>query len=492
LSNALELLAALVLEGGSRWGEAAEPWQWDDASAVLDVDGRRRHFLTRPRGGSKTTDLGGIAVAALLEQLPRLSESPAYAADRDQAAKLLKAIAGFLDRTPEIRGALKVDAYRVTNLRTGASVAIEASDDASAWGGKPPLTIVDEFAQWKTTQGPRRLWEAIFSALVKDPLSRLAIITSAGDPAHWSHKVLVKAKASDRWRVREVPGPVPWLDDDDLTEQRDMLTASQYAQLHMNQWTESEDRLTTVDDLRACVTLDGALAPQAGVRYATGVDLGLKDDRTVAAVCHLDGSRVVLDRMQVWAGTSRKPVRIEDVKAWLLEAHRAFRADVVLDPWQAVHLAQGLREERVSVHEFAFSSQSVGRLAVTLYRLLRDRALALPDDPELLDELANVRLREISPGVMRMDHDADKHDDRAIALALAAHHLVNRPAGSWRPMFTPDDEPGLRGRGLKLREDGRIEPLPAEEAAEERAKAKAEEARQLDDPMSSPERWHVL
>ena len=27
-------------------------------------------FLTRPRGASKTTDLAGIAVAALLEQLP--------------------------------------------------------------------------------------------------------------------------------------------------------------------------------------------------------------------------------------------------------------------------------------------------------------------------------------------------------------------------------------------------------------------------------------
>ena len=434
MTDALKLLAALVLEGGRRWGEVAQPWQWADARAVLDVTGPRRHFLTRPRGGSKTTDLGGIAVAALLEQLPRLSESPAYAADREQAAKLLKAVAGFVDGTPEIRGALKLDAYRVTNLTTGASVVIEASDDASAWGGKPPLTIVDEFAQWKTTQGPRRLWDAIFSALVKDPASRLAIITSAGDPAHWSYKVLERARASKRWRVNEVGGPVPWLSTEDLAEQREMLTEAQFAQLHLNRWVEGEDRLTSVDDLRACVTLDGPLAPQQGVRYAAGVDLGLKHDRSVAAVCHLDGSRVVLDRMQVWVGTRRKPVRIENVKAWLLEAQRVFGAEVVLDTWQAVQLAQGLRDEGSRVHEFTFSSQSVGRLAMTLHRLLRDRALALPDDPELLEELANVRLRETSPGVLRMDHDPDKHDDRAIALALAAHHLLNRPTRSWRPL----------------------------------------------------------
>ena len=45
------------------------------------------------------------------------------------------------------------------------------------------------------------------------------------------------------------------------------------------------------------------------------------------------------------------------------------------------------------------------------------------------DELANVRLRETSPGVYRMDHDPDKHDDQAIALALAlaANHLITRP-----------------------------------------------------------------
>jgi hypothetical protein len=73
---------------------------------------------------------------------------------------------------------------------------------------------------------------------------------------------------------------------------------------------------------------------------------------------------------------------------------------------------------------------SVGRLASTLHLLLRNRRLALPDDPELLEELANVRLRETSPGVLRMDHDPSRHDDRAIALALAAHRLLERaPAG---------------------------------------------------------------
>jgi phage FluMu gp28-like protein len=58
---------------------------------------------------------------------------------------------------------------------------------------------------------------------------------------------------------------------------------------------------------------------------------------------------------------------------------------------------------------------------------LSDRLLDLPDDDALADELANVQLREMSPGVYRMDHSADRHDDRAVALALGAHTLLNTP-----------------------------------------------------------------
>lgn len=70
-----------------------------------------------------------------------------------------------------------------------------------------------------------------------------------------------------------------------------------------------------------------------------------------------------------------------------------------------------------------------GRLAVTLHTAIRDRHLSLPDDDALIDELANVRLRETSPGVLRIDHDPDKHDDRAIALALAVHRILDKPRG---------------------------------------------------------------
>jgi hypothetical protein len=212
------------------------------------------------------------------------------------------------------------------------------------------------------------------------------------------------------------------------------LLPSQFARLHENRWVAPSDRLTTVDDVRACVMHSDVLEPRAGVRYRIALDVGLTHDRTVVAVAHAepgpDGPTVTLDRMEVFAGSRRKPVDLNVVEETVLMLSRRYnRAPAIFDPFQAVLMAQNLRRRGVQVTEWTFSQQSIARLAVNLYRLLRDRRLFLPDDDDLLSELAAVRLRETSPGVYRLDHDADKHDDRAVALGLVALELAGETQG---------------------------------------------------------------
>jgi hypothetical protein len=437
--NAIDLLASLVVEDGRRWGEAAAPFQWEDARAVLDpVSATPYHFLTRARGGSKTSDLGAMAIAAMLAQLPARSRLYGIAADQDQGRLLVDSVSGFAARSPQLRGALKLDAYRVTATRSGSTLDVLAADAASSWGLRPDFLVLDELAQWGTTGTPRRIFEAVTTAVAKMPGARLAILTTAGDPAHWSRKILDHALSDPLWRVAEVPGPPPWIDRARLAEQRRRLTESSYRRLFLNQWVAAEDRLVSDEDLRRCVVLDGPLPPLLGRRYWIGLDLGVKRDRTVAAVCHGEsllrqpdaavGVRVVLDRMEVWTPKRLRPVQLEEVERWLTEASRAYNsARLIFDPWQAVGMVQRLRSRGVLSEEFTFSSSSVGRLASTLHLLLRNQALALPDNPELLDELAALRLVEPSPGVLRVAHDPDRHDDRAIALGLAAQKIVGDP-----------------------------------------------------------------
>jgi hypothetical protein len=365
-------------------------------------------------------------VAVMLTQLSTGSRCYAVAADLDQGRLLVESVDGFQRRTPELRGALRVEAYRVTAVRSGSVLEVLPADGPSAWGLRPSFLVIDELAAWPSTRGARQVWEAVTSAAAKVKGCRMAVLTTAGDPAHWSRGVLDHALNDPLWRVHEVVGPAPWLEPEKIAEQRRRLPGSQFRRLFLNEWTSGEDRLVSAEDLAACVTLDGPLDPIAWTTYVLGLDVGLKRDSTVAAICHLTDGIVTLDRIAVWTGTRLRPVRLGEVEEWVAKAARDYRATVVVDPWQAAQLTERLRARGVRITEFPFSAQSVGRVASTLFLLLRERALRLPDDRELLDELANVRLRETSPGVLRMDHDSGRHDDQAIALALASHRLVER------------------------------------------------------------------
>jgi hypothetical protein len=435
--DALHTVAAMVLEDGRRWGEVAAPWQWADARAVLDVSGPRLHWLGRPRGGSKSTDLAAVAIAALLHQAPAASRSYVVAVDGDQADLLVDAARGLIERTEGLGECFRVLARQIIATHNAASVEVLPSDGASAWGLRPWLTIVDEAAQWPAGRNHARLWEALVSAVPKGgPTSRLVCLTSAGEPGHWSHRVYEHAKATPSWRVSDVEGPVPWWTEADLAEQRSLLTESSYARLILNRWTAAEDRLTSADAIAQCVRHSGALPPDGRYRYLLSLDIGVTNDRTVLAVGHREtfdddgvlSAGVVLDDMRVWTPTKGRPVDLVEVADTIAVTSKLYGgAPLVFDPYQATHMTQTLRMRGVRSRPFTFSASSVGHLGLTLYRLLRDGLLDLPDDAELLAELAEVRLRESSPGVFRLDHDAGRHDDRAIALALLCVSLLEQP-----------------------------------------------------------------
>lgn len=443
-ADPLDVLAALVLEDGQRWGDVAAPFQWEDARAVLH-GAEPYNYLTRARGGAKTSDLAGVAIAAMIAQLPRRSRSYGLAADRDQGRLLLDSIAGYAARTPMLRGALEIGAYRVTATATGCTLDVLAADAPGAWGLRPALLIVDELAQWNETPAAQQLWEAATTAAAKTA-GRVAVLTTAGDPTHFAASILEHAKGDPLWRVHEVSGAPPWMNEARLEHERRRLPASSFARLFENQWTAAEDRLATVDDVRACVTLEGALAPEAGTKYVVAVDAGLVRDRTVAVVCHARpikervlveswtgettdvtiGHHVYLDRMEVWQGSHAAPVELEAVERWIEEASFQYlKAPIRFDPWQLAGTMQRLQAKGYKVEPFYFTTQSAGRVGAVLHQLIRQRTLHLPPDDDLIEELSRVRLVE-TPSGLRLHHARGEHDDRAVALGIAAMHLIER------------------------------------------------------------------
>lgn len=459
--RAQDRLSSLVLETGQRWGEVAYPFQWDAAEVVLDPESRTPCcYFTRSRGGSKTTDLAAMVLAVMLEQAPPGARLYAIAADKDQGRLLLDSMRGFCERTPGLAGLLVFTETRATTT-SGVVFEVLAADASGTWGLRPYFLVVDELAQWAETRRARELYYAASTASIK-VAGRLVILTTAGRPSHWAHDVIEHALTDSLWHVHEVEGPAPWLSPERLESERLQRPPSVYARLFENRWTEDEDRLAAVADVRACVREAGALEPERGPDYFVGVDLATKKDLAAVVVLHCEridpsaGSRslrrVVVDQVLAWSGTPAVPVDLSEVEATLFVLARSYNgATLVVDPYQGIGMAQRLRAGGFEVVEFTFSAGSVGQLAATVVYLLRQKLLSLPDDLELVRELERVRLVERTPGVVRMDHDAGDHDDRVTALALAATEALQtqeRYHGSgW--LVAPDRPPRYFG-GFRL------------------------------------------
>jgi hypothetical protein len=493
--RARDVLGMLLLENGRLWPEAAEGWQFDDAVAVLE-GGRPYNFLTRARGGSKTTDLAACALALLLtaKHGARLYW---LAADQDQGRLALDAIAGFVARTPGLGGLVDLGARRVAVSRSAASLEVLAADAPGAWGLLPAAVFVDELAQWADTPQPRRLWEAVSSAVAKLPDAKLVVLTTAGDPVHFSAKILEHAKGSQLWRVNEVSGPPPWMAADRVAEQRARLPQAVFEQLFLNRWVAADGAFLDPGLVDAAFTLDGpAVDREADRSYVAGLDLGHVNDRSVFALGHREGGATHLDRLRVWEGSRSRPVDFGEVERFVVAAHKRFGFRLRIDPWQGLDLAQRLRAAGVRTDEFHFSTASKQRLASALLEGINGGTLRLYAADGLRDELVGLRVKQTSSGAWTFDHAAGGHDDRAVALALMLMAALDRPVSSWRPLFAQSEAPKLARQGFVLLSEGRFRRMtPAEAEAAEARRAEAGEEREPGRPRmagdlySDPARW---
>jgi hypothetical protein len=434
---ALQLLNALVVdESGTRWGERATDVQRRDAEALLDVNGVRRHWIGRSRGYSKTDDLACVTVAAMLVQLRAGDEAVCVAADRDQAAIVIRRIRWIAERTPELHGSLQVGAY---DVRSSSGVRLEAmaSDAAGSWGRTPSWVVCDELGQWPRSAGARELWDSVSTATVK-ARGRLAIISTAGSPDHWSRGIYEHAVKDETWRVSEVHEPAPWLDQTEVEAERRRLPESTFARLFLNRWASSEDTLLAFEDVVACAWLPGSLDPEPHVSYIVGVDLAVRRDRAVVAVCHSesiaegeDGVRIVCDHLDVFEASRERDIDLQLVEGCVEARARSYNhAPAIFDPAMAHQMMARLRHVGLKVIEHTFSATSNSKRALVLLELVRGHRLALPDEPDVVEEFTALRLVERGPGLYRYDHDPGRHDDVVTAVGLAAHHLVERPAMS--------------------------------------------------------------
>lgn len=442
------------------FGQVAEWWQRQLlrpkvpafeylAGLTYNYTGPLSFFDVLARGHDKSSLEGRIATWLLLASR-RIVHGYIIAADRDQGRLILQAMEDELRLNSWVARLITVQ----RNVVKGPAGEVEVlpADAASAYGLRGNLFICDEVTHWKN----RKMWNAIISGRQKVTPSILCVLSNAGLQGSWQHEAFRKARANEltkgRWATFYKEGFLAgWVNKAELADMMEQLPPSEADRLYGNKWIDpaaDKDYLRR-PEVAACLddTLFYRLAgdPRVG-NYIATLDYGPKKDRTVLCVMHLDESRtVVIDRMDVLTGD----VKVERVEALVQEVERLFHPKLwVCDPYQMLGTIEWMEDKlHLRVERWAARGGSANfEMAQTLRSFVvggqvrwypgcgrtetPDKVSGEPVVETLGDELCGLVTKKMPYGY-RFDHENQKHDDRAVALAMGLvrvnefpHHTI--------------------------------------------------------------------
>ena len=452
-------LLRLPVAGHPNFASTVEPWQLQDVHA-LDAAWQalanqfsysesivRRAYIERPRGHSKTSDMA-LQISWILLAAAHPVIGLAAAADRDQAKFLHDSIQRLAAVNAELFESVSFTQHQVKNTKTGSRLDVISSDVKSSFGALPDFVVCDELCHWEKPE----MWFSLLSSAAKKPNCVLSILTNAGVGRGWQWDVREHARTSEAWYFSSLDGPqAPWITDEWLTEQRSLLPEPVFERLWLNRWQHSDGNFVSLAEAEACRSeeLRYQIDGQPNFSYVAAIDYAEKHDFTVGVVCHRDGEKVVVDRMDVVKPSSSRPTPIQWVEDWIEDIGSRFhRIRFVVDEYQLLSTIQRL-EGRFLIERFAFQSgQGNERLAIHLRQLILNRLIAWYPDcgkvpglhrDDVETELSSLILRQSSRGRVRIDHisDGQHHDDRAFALGVACLALIDKPQQSDALVVTP-------------------------------------------------------
>jgi hypothetical protein len=409
--------------------------------------GPMRFMSILARGHNKSSLEAWLATAVLYSS-ERPIKGYILAADRDQGRLILQAQEDLLTLNDWMQAGITV----TKDVIRGPAGFIEVlpCDAGSNMGLRGNLYILDEIVHWKN----QKVWNAVVSGLRKVTPTLATVLSNAGLQGSWQHEAFLRAqKRSGEWVVFHREGTLAsWLDAEGLAADRLLLPPSEGDRLYDNRWIDpaTEHDYLRRSEVQACADLGERLGLVLRIRrqalplvdnYVAAIDYGPRRDRTAMVVMHAtpDGL-IAIDRLDVWQGKDFPDgvVPIHSVEEWVRNVRRQFNPVAwVLDSYQMEGTLQWMKREGMPAG--AFDSRG-GRgnyaLAQHLRAVIVERRLVwYPRAGDLgaetlVDELSSLRVRRMPYGY-RFDHENQKHDDRAVAIGMAALKAVEHAPASY-------------------------------------------------------------
>lgn len=449
------------------FGQCAEPWQRDILRAKIpaveyvaglnptyydtasDVGGPLRFMTILPRGHDKSSLEGRLASWLLIASKKYV---PAYivAADRDQGELILQAMEAEARLNPWLYRQLTFTRGRVDGP-TGF-VEVLPADAGSAYGLRGRFYIFDEWTHWKN----EKMSTAVLSGSEKVPGTVVVILSNAGLKGSWQDHQRQLAKDDSDWVVFEREGQLAsWMSAARVQKMGLRLPPSERRRVLWNQWIDaaSESGYLLPHEVDTCAGLGAAMRLMFRIRrepgvsnYVAAIDYGASKDRTVCVVLHQmrDGTMVV-DRMDVFQGTPTNRVPITRVEDWVADVRKNFDPRLwVVDPSQMEGTIQMMEKQSMNVKRFTGRGGADNMaMACHLQTLINQKKLVWypkcgyqkvmnkanrEEEQDLTSEFKQLVVKKMSYG-WRFDHESGHHDDRAVAVGMAAHGAIEYTQG---------------------------------------------------------------
>ena len=231
---------------------------------------------------------------------------------------------------------------------------------------------------------------------------------------------------------------------------------------------ESESTLFDPADIDAAVD-DREETPRVPDRkHAMAVDLATRSDFSVALVGHrrlisragqppLD--QLYVDCARCWQPTRigkmlKRKIDVEELEEEIAKVAQHYRCSILADGWSFDFFEARCRARGLVLTEASMAPSEQSKRASLLSAYFRQRRIRLPNNPELIKQLKNLRITRTSGGNSRFAAPSGRgqHDDFPKALLLLLPAVTKLPAGGgdisyeWGPkgriFFTVDEQTG--------------------------------------------------
>lgn len=439
------------------FGQIREKWQEKRDEVLVpavefvsglnnDYKGPMNFWFNYSKGHDKTSYLGRLLNWTLAFAPRQNMRLYCGAKDADQAAIILDSMAKEAALNPWIANKIEFKKSSADSKDNGGKLQILTSDAGGNQGKNPDLIVADELTNWDSPD----LFDSLYSGVGKrgDKTGRqrcaFIILTNAGVIGSWQDRVRQLAKAShlDDWIFFEQAEGKPlagWLAAEAIEKQCKLLTKTEGDRLWRNRWTDpTEDRgAFSPEDVDACT--GEVKYPPPGASVFFGIDYGGTFDRTALVSMWFDGEVLHVFDCQCWQGSKGvNEIKLSEVDAWIDRQFTIYPyATAVFDKHQTLATIQRLELAGHKVVRFDYNGGKANfAMLENLRTLLQNRKIRFTstagshafDGSTLATEFKEVLTKKMSYGY-RLDHSSDKHDDRVVAVGMAALEALK----NWEP-----------------------------------------------------------